>query len=363
MNRFLVFSAFASILLLGFSSCKKDAAEPNPPVELSFPNALSMTYGTRASVTLPEDFAAGSGLSISFDFSSNENVAISSSAALRDRLASAISFDAQKQSIEIDGALLYPNGAVSTSNGKRIPDNYQVTVLAKAADGSTAAKGNFQFQVTEGKIGVKDVKSESETSFAYVLYSDQGASFELDALLLPTAGTSWYLPETTALKDIVSVDNATIKFSKQAGDAQQKAEQAYELSPTLLKDGIPVAKMAFRVIFIPQIKFFFGMYYPELNIMVNLNLLHIGLSNGYISSAPTLYPEKYKSTFQIVSVQKDGQAFDNSASLFTVNNSTGAVTVKKDDALRAGSYEILVRAITSTGLEFTTDLTLVMSAG
>ena len=72
-------------------------------------------------------------------------------------------------------------------------------------------------------------------------------------------------------------------------------------------------------------------------------------------------PDKYKSSFSLVSVEKDGKAFTDSNNTFAVNASTGVVTVKKDDALKAGSYKFIIKAVTTTGLTFETDLTLAMS--
>lgn len=67
--------------------------------------------------------------------------------------------------------------------------------------------------------------------------------------------------------------------------------------------------------------------------------------------------------FTLVSVAKDGNRYDNTVGIFSVNSDTCAVLVQKSESLQAGSYKILVKAHTTTDLEFTTDLTLVMSAG
>jgi len=199
-------------------------------------------------------------------------------------------------------------------------------------------------------------------SFSYALYSDKMVEFKLDALTTPVSNSTWYVEPQADQKQIVSVIESTIRFSADAGDPAKKAEHTYDLKPMLIKDGFVVAETKFRVVFIPQIKFFFGMYYPDMNLTILLNLLHIGLSNGYLSSPPTLYPENYKSSFSLVSVSLDGKVFDNSAAVFSVNQSTGSVSVKKDETLKAGSYKIQVKAITTTGLEYQTDLTLVMSS-
>ena len=122
-----------------------------------------------------------------------------------------------------------------------------------------------------------------------------------------------------------------------------------------------VASTSFRVIFIPKIIFFFGTYYPEYDLTILLNNLHIALSNGYVSAAPALSPETYKSSFAITGIKKDGQVFTDTESIFSINEKTGSVTVKKSTSLTEGAYEISVKALTTTGLEFITTLTLNMS--
>ena len=115
------------------------------------------------------------------------------------------------------------------------------------------------------------------------------------------------------------------------------------------------------MIFIPKIKYFFGQYYPDLDITIDYSTVHIGLSNGYLSAAPVFYPEKYKSTFRLKAVEKDGAPFANSGDIFEVEESSGKVRVKPSESLTAGSYTVYVEAISSTGLVFVTTLTLGMS--
>ncbi|HLT86380.1 MAG TPA: hypothetical protein VKZ57_02250 [Sphingobacterium sp.] len=73
------------------------------------------------------------------------------------------------------------------------------------------------------------------------------------------------------------------------------------------------------------------------------------------------YPEKYKSTFRLQKIEKDGNPFANSSEIFEVEESSGKVRVKPSDSLTAGPYKVYVEAISSTGLIFVTTLTLGMS--
>lgn len=354
--------AGALILMLGSaSSCKKETAAIPSEISLSLPSQVSIRYGETQEIKLPKDLSVSTGLTFSFDFSQNADINLGNGSKLSDKLNQAIKYDSEKQSILINSALLYPNGAQSSS--ARIPDDYKVTVIAKESHGTVVGKENLSIKITAGSIAIKGLKSGGELPYSYVLYGDQSTDFEIDPLGLPIDGASFHLVKKDGEENIASIAGTHIKLSKDAGDPEKKAEKSFELTPELRKDGFPVASTTFRVILIPQIKFLFGQYYPDLNLTIDFSLIHIGLSNGYVSAAPTLYPENYKSTFELVSIQKDGVAFDDSEKLFSVNAQTGTVSVKKSDSLKAGSYKVTVKALTTTGLEFTANLTLAMSEG
>ncbi|MGB3106450.1 hypothetical protein [Sphingobacterium siyangense] len=354
--------AAALILMLGAaSSCKKETAPTPTEISLSLPSQVSLRYGETQEINLPKDLAAKAGLTFSFDFSQITDINLGNGIKLSDKLNQAIKFDNEKQSILINSSLLYPNGAQSSS--ARIPDDYKVTVIAKESQDKVVGKESFSIEITAGSIAIKGLKNGNELPYSYVLYGDQSTDFEIDPLGLPTAGASFQLVKKDGQENIASIIGTHIKLSKDAGDPEKKAEKSFEFTPELIKDGFPVAATTFRVILIPQIKFFFGDYYPDLNLTIDLSLLHIGLSNGYVSAAPTLYPEKYKSAFELVSIQKDGLVFTDSEKLFSVNAETGVVSVKKSDSLKAGSYKITIKALTTTGLEFTANLTLAMEEG
>jgi len=354
--------AVALMLTLGTaSSCKKETAAIPTDISLALPATVSLRYGETQEIKVPNAPSATAGIDFSFDFSQTAEVNLGNGGKLREKMQQAIQYDSEKHSILVNSALLYPNDAQSGS--ARIPEAYKITVIAKASNGTMVAKESFSLTVTAGTLAIKGLKTGSELPYAYVLYGDESAAFEIDPQGIPTTGATYQLPAAGGQDNIASITGTQITLSKNAGDPAKKAEKAYELSPELRKDGFPVASTTFRVILIPQIKFLFGQYYPDLNLTIDFSLIHIGLSNGYVSAAPTLYPENYKSTFELVSIQKDGVAFDDSEKLFSVNAQTGAVTVKKSDNLKAGSYQITVKALTTTGLTFNAKLTLAMSAG
>lgn len=361
INTPIALAAALTLMLGSASSCKKETAATPTEISLSLPSQVSLRYGETQEIHLPKDLATSTGLTFSFDFSQTADINLGNGSKLSDKLNQAIKYDSEKQSIQINSALLYPNGAQSSS--ARIPDDYKVTVIAKESHGTVVGKENFSIKITAGTIAIKGLKSGGELPYSYVLYGDQSTDFEIDPLGLPINGASFHLAKKDGQENIASIADTHIKLSKDAGDPEKKAERSFELTPELRKDGFPVASTTFRVILIPQIKFLFGQYYPDLNLTIDFSLIHIGLSNGYVSAAPTLYPEKYKSAFELVSIQKDGLPFTDSENLFSVNAQTGTVSVKKSDRLKAGSYKVTIKALTTTGLEFTANLTLAMSEG
>lgn len=347
-------------MLALFSSCKKDDDIPVNEVEINLPSTLTLVYGEEKDIAIPAELLSRSDINFSLEFSENENVQINAVNTLHDQLAKAITIDKTQGKLHVNGNLIYPNGTVSSTSGKKLPDSYKITLTAKAANQAIMGKQTIGVTVTPATFNIKGLDNKADIPFGYVLYSDAGVSFELESAALSLTGTAWYLDNKGA-ETVVSLNGNKIQFKENAGDPNKKAEYTYDLVSTLKKDGFDVALRKFRVIFIPQIKFFYGTYYPEYDLTVLLNQIYIALSNAYVSSAPTLYPEKYKSTFSIVAIQKDGNAFVDSDNVFQLNDKTGAITVKKNTTLTAGSYKLTIKAVTTTGLEFSSTMTLNMS--
>lgn len=353
----------AGVLFATVSACKKDDDRQPTKVSIDLPASVSLNYGKEADIALPADLLQRSGASFTLDFKGTDNIEIGNGSKLYDKLEKAVTINRSTGKIHIDTRLLYPNGAVSSISGTKIPEEYRITVAISSKDELLEGSQTLSLKVTPAKANVKGLDNTNEILHAYVLYSDKSTTFELEAPDLLTETATWYLPAQGNASSVASVNGNQLLFSATAGDPKQKAEQAYDLFPALQKDGFTVASRQFRVFFIPQIKFFYGTYYPEYNLTQITNLIHIALANGYKSAAPTLYPEKYKSTFSLVSIEKDGQVFDDKDKLFEVNGETGSVIVKPSPVLKEGKYKFIVKALTTTGLTFTTDFTLVMSAG
>ncbi|MFD2288041.1 hypothetical protein GJU39_17180 [Pedobacter petrophilus] len=348
-------------LFLSMSACKKDNVEvPVEQVEINIPGTVSMIYGEQQDITLPANVLGAQDVQITLDFSQNENVKVNAKESLNDKLSAAVTIDKNSGKIHLNSSLLYVNGTISGTNGAKLPDYFKVVVNASSVSKSFQGKQTINLKISPAKLSVKGLDNQAAIPVAYVLYGD-AANFELEFSKSSLTGMTWGIENQSSIGAEVSLNANILKFATSSGDPSRKVEKAFNVTPSLQKDGFVVASTAFRVIFIPRIKFFFGTYYPDYDLTILLNNLHIGLSNGYVSAAPTLSPEGYKSTFAIIGIKKDSQVFNDIDALFSINEKTGSVTLKKNSSLTAGAYEITVKAITTTGLEFLTTLTLNMS--
>ncbi|WP_148707308.1 cadherin repeat domain-containing protein [Chitinophaga skermanii] len=349
-----------AILLSIFASCKKDEQQQAKEVTINLPATLSLTYGEEKDIDIPTALTNQSNVNFSLAFTGNDNVQIDQNTKLHDKLAQAITVDRVRGKIHVNSNLLYPNAAKSTINGQQLPSSYKVTLMVNTTDQSLTGKQTVDVTIAPTKFNIKGLDNSADIPFAYVLYSDAGATFELDATGLPTTNTAWSLDKKGADSAIILTGNK-IQFKANAGDPKKKAEQAYDLVSSFTKDGFEIATRKLRVIFIPQIKFFYGTYYPQYDLTILTNQVYIALSNAYVSAAPTLYPENYTSSFSITAIEKDGKAFDNKEGIFTLNTNTGAITVLKNTTLSEGSYKLTIKAVTTVGLEFSATMTLNMS--
>jgi hypothetical protein len=252
----------AACLLLVVSSCKKEEQKEVREVNIELPSALTLIYGEEKDLAIPADLVSQSNVDFRLEFSENENLQVNADSKLYDKLAKAITIDRKQGKIHVNSGLIYPNGAVSSTTGKKLPDNYKITVIASSADQTLAGKKTVAVTVTPAKFNIKGLDNTNEIPFAYVLYSDAGATFELEAPSSSMDGATWNLDPKMAAS-VVSLNGNKVQFKAGAGDPSKKSEQAYDLASTLKKDGFDVASRQFRVIFIPQIKFFYGTYYPE----------------------------------------------------------------------------------------------------
>jgi len=347
-------------LFLSISSCKKGTETTSTEVAVNLPPSISLTYGEQQDIALPAELLSASDVQVRLDFKETNNLQISATSKLHDKLGQAITFDNKTGKLHVNSTILYPNNAVSSLTGVKLPESYKMTVIVSSSDKAFEGRQTVDLKIAPATLNIKGLDNQAAIPFAYVLYGDP-ANFDLEASSAITEGAIWNIDNKSSIGTDVTLKSNQLQFPANAGDPNKKAEKSYDVIPSLQKDGFSVANRTFRVVFIPKIKFFYGTYYSDLDLTILLNNLHIALSNGYISSAPTLYPEKYKSDFNIVSIEKDGKTIGNTDGIFEINTQTGSVIVKKNSILTQGAYIITVKATTTTGLEFNTTLTLNMS--
>lgn len=350
----LLLSIFSCIILL--NACKKENTINTSPQEtLNLPDTLSIVYGNDTSINLKSSISEH----ITLSFEENENTTILPGKTTNDIIAQGVSIH-NDSVIKIETNALYPNGAENINTKQTVPKYYQIRVTKKDANDHAIGTQVIYLKVVSANIQIENIQQDKGIAYTYILYGTEKPTLNLLFNSSIHNELNWYLQATNDLANKISISNSTLVFSEDLGDPAKKEERQYNIIPSILKDGYIVAQTPLKVIFIPKIKFFFGTYYPEYDLTILTNLIHIGLSNGYVSAAPTLYPSNYASTYSIVSIQKDKANFEDKDNLFSINANSGVIQLKSNATLSAGNYEITINAVTTLGLVFETNLTLAM---
>ncbi|WBL21489.1 hypothetical protein [Zunongwangia sp. HRR-M8] len=326
---------------------------------LQVPDTIKLNYGSNFTTVLPEEYPSQN---VNFEMKfSNENSIINAEKKLYDVLQEGIFVDATTNKLVVNSQQLYPNNFSSSINGNRLPEAYVVTLTAKA-DAYLPVSKTFYVKIKPAALQIEELDNELSIPFAYQMYSDATSSkFHILAEDLDLENTSWKLHQNGRPDQKVLLNENVISFAENPGDPEQKAEWTYDLISSLERDGFTVARRQFRVRFIPEIKFLYGMYYPDLDWTISTNRLHIGLHQTYQSAAPQIYPEKYKKSFSILSIKKDGSNFENEEGIISIEAESGKINVAHNHSLTEGEYLITVEAQTTTGLTFEAEVTLVMN--
>lgn len=353
------FLAIACTALLQFSCSKDDDSSPDI-IAIDIPTTFEVPYGEEIDIDLSGVLPEQKDITFSLDFNETTEVQVGNSISLHEQLARAIVIhNGDHAHIRCNSNMLYPNGITSEIENKRIPDAYKILVLARDRNEKIVGEQIVSLKILPGKIEIEGTENSSGILFSYALYSNEDTAFELTAPFISGDNTSWFLPEPVEDASI-RLDNNKIIFSGIEGNPSRQEETKYDLKPSLLKNGFPIASASFQVIFIPELKFFYGIYLPEGDMSILLNLLHLSVAGGSKTSAPVLYPAEYKGTFEIVSIEKDGLPFEDINRIFGIVEDTGEVTTQENNTLGPGDYLLTIKAISSTGIERTTTLTLAL---
>lgn len=350
-----VLALYALVLLI--TSCRKEYTVNGYVAPVSLPDSVTAVYGDTLGFTLPEDYARIPGISLSLQLNSpNQKVlAIDSLDVL---IRKAITVNAQQMTIRT--GMLYPNNMYSAFYKNRLPDTYDISLLVNTGNGLKGISKSFKLKILPAQLGIKEISGNDNIPYGYSLYSDTSVEYTVDFLKTDTSKTILELFQNGREDNNVWLTGNQVVIAKGAGDPAKKAEWTYDLIPTLSKDGYTIARRQFRAVLLPKPKFFYGTYYAEYDLSVVTNQVVIGLGNAYNSPAPAFNPAKYKGSFNISSITKDGTAFTDTNKLFSVNSSTGAVAVASNGTLTAGSYTLTVEAVTTNNISLTATFTLVM---
>lgn len=345
------------VLLLLITSCHKEYTVNGYIAPVSLPDSVTAVYGDTLRFALPEDYARIGSLNLALTLNT-PNQKVLATDSLDVLIRKAIVLNAQQMTIRT--GMLYPNNMYSAFYKNRLPDTYDITLQATTGNGLKGVSKSFKLKILPAQLGIKEIGGSDAIPYGYSLYSDTGVKYTIDFLKTDTSKTILELFQNGREDNNVWLTGNQVIIAKGAGDPDKKAEWTYDLIPTLSKDGYTIARKQFRAVLLPKPKFFYGTYYPDYDLSVITNRVVIGLGNAYTSPAPAFNPAKYKGSFRISSITQNGAAFTDAGKLFSVNTSTGAVSVAGNGTLTAGSYTLTVEAITTNNISLTSTFTLVM---
>jgi hypothetical protein len=365
MRKSIILTSGLGALVAGLSltGCKTELEQVVnlgylPP--FSLPDSLALPYGQQVQLTLPAEYQGRADVRLALSFRDNPRLKLTATDSLTALLARAITVDQASRRISIDARRLYPTSTFSSSSGVRTPRTYQATLTATSSSGFQPVKSHFTVRVLPAQLNIVELNTADKIPYGYGIYDNKPLAYTVDYAGLDSTGTALDLHVNGRPDGQVALAGRRVVVAPGAGDPAQQAEWIYDLLPNLSLDGYRVAYRQFRVVLMPKPKFFFGTYYSSYDLTVLQNRVVIQLGSAYTSAAPTFYPEKYKGSFTLKSVEKDGLPFADSRQVFSVDAASGKVSVAPNTVLAAGSYKLTLQTQATTGLPLETALTLVM---
>ncbi|MBJ6142943.1 hypothetical protein [Hymenobacter sp. BT559] len=319
-----------------------------------------MTYGQKIQLDLPAEYQNLPNVTLALSFKDNAKVKVNASDSLTTLVARAVTVDQATRKVSIDASQLYPTTTTSSTSGVRTPRNYLATLTATSSTGFKQVHSRLKIKVLPAQLNLADVPSTDVIPYAYGIYDNKPLAYTVDYAGLNAANTELVLEVNGRPDGKVSIAGQQVVVAAGAGDPDQKHEWTYDLLPTLTKDGYRVAYRQFRVVLMPKPKFFFGTYYSDYNLTILENRVVLQLGKAYTSKAPTFYPTKYQGSYTLKAVERNGTPFTDTAKLFSVDATTGKVSVLANTGLPAGEYKVTLQTQATTGLVLETALTLVM---
>ncbi len=356
-------SGLAVLSILSLAGCKTELEQVVnlgylPPFTL--PDSLAITYGQQTQFALPAEYQGRADVRLALSFGDNPRLKLTATDSLKDVLARAITVDQATRRVSIDARQLYPTNTLSVLNGVRTPRTYLATLTATSVNGFQPVKSRFALRVLPAQLTIAELNTTDKIPYGYGIYDGKPLYYTIKYAGLDTTGTTLDLHVSGRPDGKVVLAGKRVQLAADAGDPTRKYEWTYDMTPMLFKNGYQVAYRQFRVVLMPKPKFFFGTYYSAYDLIVLQNRVVIQLGKSYTSAAPTFYPDKYKGSFALKTIEKDGQPYTDSGNIFSVDAATGKVTVAPNTVLAAGSYKVTVQTQSTTGLMLETALTLVM---
>jgi len=349
---------------LGLSGCRKNEIQEIvnqgylPPFTL--PDSLTLTYGQRVQLDLPAEYQGLQHVALAFSFKNNPKVKLTANDSLTTMLAEAVTIDPATRRVSLDASKLYPTNMLSATTGLRTPATYQATLTATSDVGFKPVESAIKIRVVPAQLNIAELPTADKIPYGYGIYDKKPLAYTIDYVGLNATNTALALHVNGRPDGKISLAGQQVVVAADAGDPAQKSEWIYDLIPSLTKDGYAVANRQFRVVLMPKPKFFFGTYYSEYDLTVLENRVVVRLGMAYTSKAPAFFPDKYKGTYRLKGIEKDGAAYTDFSQVFSVDAATGKVSVALNPVLAVGSYKVTVQTQATTGLLLETALTLVM---
>jgi hypothetical protein len=312
MRRSLLSATLLGAALTGasLSGCRKTEIEEIvnlgylPPIAL--PDSLALTYGQKIQLDLPAEYLHLANTKLTLSFKDNAAIKVNAADSLTTLVARAVTVDPATNRLRIDAGLLYPSTTTSNVSRIRTPRNYLATLTATSSTGFKTVRKTLKIRVLPAQLNITEIPTADIIPYSYGIYDNQALRYTVDYAGLSATNTQLELEVNGRPDGQVSIAGQQVVMAAGAGDPAQKAEWTYDLLPTLTRDGFRVAYRQFRVVLMPKPKFFFGTYYSDYNITVLENRTVLQLGSAYTSKAPTFYPAKYKGTFSLKSIERNG---------------------------------------------------------
>lgn len=340
-------------------SCTKDTIVNGYLPPLPIPDGVSVIYGDTLSYQLPEEYSADDiSLEITVDHPGQQ---VDKDHSLLDLVKQSIKFDREHSRMFIYSGKLYPNNTFSSEFQNTIPENYRIIITSKTENGLKGFSKKINLVVNPAQLYLKNEPNATVVLTPYCLYNDPQNTFDLVVDNFNMEGAIFQFDPSYGNKDQhVNIVNNQIVVSDKAGDPNKKKEWVYTLRPILFKNGYKLAERDLKLSILPEPKLFYGIYYQDFDLTIIYNRFVIPLGNSFKSDAPVVNPGRFKGKFSIKAITLNDNGFNDSNSIFSIDETSGIIQVKKNSSVDEGTYKLIIESKSPEGVMLSTDFNLVM---